>query len=84
MTNFIKKFVVFSTRSMKAIAILLFFFVLYSNEQIPAQTFYGISNKSDAKIKGLMEKYQSIANGNKERLFFEGYKSELNWKIYNK
>jgi hypothetical protein len=31
-----------------------------------------------------MEKYQSIANGNKERLFFEGYKSDLNWKIYNK
>ena len=69
---------------MKAIAILLFFFVLYSNEQIPAQTFYGISIKSDAKIKGFMEKYQSIAKGNEERLFFEGYKSDANWKNYNK
>ena len=54
---------------MKAIAILLFFFVLYSNEQIPAQNFYGISIKSDAKIKGFMEKHQSIAQGNEERCF---------------
>ena len=69
---------------MKAIAILLFFFVLYSNEQIPAQTFYVISNKSDAKIKGFMEKHQSIAKGNEERLFFEGYKSDANCENYNK
>ena len=69
---------------MKAIAILLSFLILYSNEQITAQNFYGISIKSDAKIKGFMEKHQSIAQGNEERLFFEGYKSDADWKNYKK